>query len=64
MLLRATQLGLGTLWIANTCFSYLELVEAIGEPGQLVGAVAIGYPAEQPAQRPRKRMEEILEYRE
>ena len=64
MLLRATQLGLGTLWIANTCFAYPELVEAIGEPGQLVGAVAIGYPAEQPAQRPRKRMEEILEYRE
>lgn len=64
ILLRATELGLGTLWIANTCFAYPELMEAIGEPGQLVGAVAVGYPAEQPQQRPRKRMEDILEYRE
>lgn len=64
ILLRATELGLGTLWIANTCFAYPELMEAIGEPGQLVGAIAVGYPAEQPQQRPRKRMDEILEYRE
>ena len=64
LLLRATELGLGTLWIANTCFAYPELMAAIGEPGQLVGAIAVGYPAEQPAQRPRKKMEEILEYRE
>ena len=64
ILLRATELGLGTLWIANTCFAYPELMAAIGEPGQLVGAIAVGYPAEQPQQRPRKRMEEILEYRE
>lgn len=30
MLLRATSLGLGTLWIANTCFAYEELTDFIG----------------------------------
>ena len=29
MLLEAERLGVGTLWIANTCFAYPELVEAI-----------------------------------
>lgn len=48
MLLRATELGLGTLWIANTCFAYDELVEYIGTENQLVGAVALGVPDEEP----------------
>lgn len=63
MLLRADELGLGTLWIANTCFAYNELMKVIGEEGQLAGAVTVGYAAEKPAQRPRKKMEEILEYK-
>lgn len=63
MLLKATELGLGTLWIANTCFAYDDLVRFVGESGQLISAVAVGYPAEHPAPRPRKPLEEILEYR-
>lgn len=63
MLLRATELGLGTLWIANTCFAYTDLVDYIEEDGQLIGAVALGYADEQPLARPRKEMEIILEYR-
>ena len=63
LLLRATELGLGTLWIANTCFAYPELMEVIKEEGQLVGAVALGYAMEEPNPRPRKKLEEILEYR-
>lgn len=63
MLLKAKDLGLGTLWIANTCFAYNDLVEFIGEKGQLVGAVALGYPDEQPFARPRKELSDILEYR-
>lgn len=63
MLLKATKLGLGTLWIANTCFAYDDLVRFVGESGQLIGAVAVGHPAEHPAPRPRKPLEEILEYR-
>ena len=62
MLLKATQLGLGTLWIANTCFAYNDMVEVIPSKGQLIGAVAVGYAAEKPYPRPRKNLEEILEY--
>lgn len=29
MLLKATKWGLGTLWIANTCFIYYDMVEFI-----------------------------------
>lgn len=63
ILLKATELGLGALWIANTCFAYNELVEWIGIEGQLVGAVALGYADEQPPPRPRKQIKDILEYR-
>lgn len=63
MLLEAQRLGIGTLWIANTCFAYPELMECISEPGQMVGAVAAGYAQEAPAQRPRNPLETIVEYR-
>ena len=63
MLLTATELGYGTLWIANTCFAYQELVAYMGITGQLIGAVSLGLPAEKPNPRPRKSMEETVEYR-
>ena len=63
MLLKATELGLGTLWIANTCYAYKELTDYLETTHQLVGAIALGYPAEMPTQRPRKKTEDIVEYR-
>ena len=63
MLLTAEELGLGTLWIANTCFAYPELTEFLKTDGQLVGAVAAGYADEAPMPRPRKSIEDICEYR-
>ncbi|MBQ3515553.1 MAG: nitroreductase family protein [Lachnospiraceae bacterium] len=63
MLLKATEIGLGTLWIANTCYAYKELTEYLNTTKQLVGAIAVGYADEKPAQRPRKKMEDIVEYR-
>lgn len=63
MLLKATELGIGSLWIANTFFAYPELADYIGTPYQLVGAVALGYSDEAPAARPRKCLEEAAEYR-
>lgn len=64
MLLQAQELGLGTLWIANTCFAYPELEAYLDTADQIISAVAVGYPDETPAQRPRKKLEEILEYRQ
>lgn len=63
MLLAAKSIGLGTLWIANTCFAYPELTEFLKTDGQLVGAVAVGYADEAPAPRSRKGIAEIVEYR-
>lgn len=63
MVLTAEDMGLGTLWIANTCFAYSELVEYLDTDKQLVCAIAIGYPNEKPAKRPRKSLEEIAEFR-
>lgn len=62
MLLKAQDLGIGTLWIANTCFAYSELTKYMNVKGQLVGAVALGYANEMPKARPRKRLEDITEY--
>lgn len=63
MLLKATELGIGSLWIANTCFAYHELVAYIGTTHQLVGAISLGYEDEAPAARPRKCLEDVVEYR-
>ena len=63
MLLQAEEMGLGTLWIANTCFAYKELVSYLNTQGQLIGAVALGYADEHPNQRPRKELRDIVEFR-
>ena len=63
MILTATGYGLGTLWIANTCFAYNELMDFIGTDSQLTGIVAVGFADETPDKRPRKTFEEIVEYR-
>lgn len=61
MLLMAEKLGLGTLWIGNTCFAYDELADYLKIDAQLVGAIALGYKAEQPNARPRKTIAEIMD---
>ena len=63
MILTATNYGLGTLWIANTCFAYNELIDFIETDSQLTGIVAIGFANETPAKRPRKPVADIVEYR-
>lgn len=62
ILLTATELGYGSLWIANTCFAYYELFDFIGIKGQLVGAIALGVANEQPNSRPRKNISEVVEF--
>ncbi len=62
MLLKAEELNVGTLWIGNICFAYQELVAYIGFDAELVGAIALGYKAEQPSMRPRKKIEDIIAY--
>lgn len=63
MLLAAQDLGLSTLWIGNTFFAYSELCKWLNTDKQLTAAIAIGYPDEKPASRPRKKLQDVVEYR-
>ena len=62
MMLEATDLGLGSLWICNSFFAQQELSEWAG--GELYAILALGYPDEAPEARPRKNMESVVEWRE
>lgn len=63
MALTAEHLGLGSLWICDTYFAYQELMEWLGMEGELFAAMAIGYKNEMPSPRPRKKLEDITEWR-
>ena len=63
MLLAATEKGIGSLWICDIYFAYAELCEWLGSDGQLIAAIAFGYPDEFPEERPRKKPEDIIEWR-
>ena len=63
MSLAAQELGLGSLWICDTCFAHRELTQWLDGPGELLCALALGYPAESPAPRPRKDLADIVEWR-
>ncbi|RLE80456.1 MAG: nitroreductase [Thermoprotei archaeon] len=60
IVLVATDLGLGTCWIG--AFEPERVKEIIGSPKDLnpVAVLPVGYPAEAPPPRPRKRLEEIF----
>ncbi|MGL6216670.1 MAG: nitroreductase family protein [Lacrimispora sphenoides] len=63
MTLTATELGLGSLWICDIYFAYEELNRWLGTEGTLVAAMSFGHPDECPRPRPRKSMEDIVEWR-
>lgn len=63
MLLTATEKGIGSLWICDTYFAYTELSEWLNVEGEFLAAVAFGYPNENPNERPRKKLEDVLEWR-
>ncbi len=63
MLLAATEKGIGSLWICDIYFAYTELCEWLNEDGQLIAAVAFGFPNEFPKERPRKKMEDVVAWR-
>ena len=63
MLLAATEKGIGSLWVCDIYFAYSELCEWLNDPGELIAAIALGYPNESPGERPRKSLEEVVEWR-
>lgn len=63
MLLTAAAKGIGSLWIGDIFFAHAELREWLACEGELVAAVAFGYPNEFPVERPRKKFEDVVEWR-
>ncbi|MBN1778530.1 MAG: nitroreductase [Clostridiales bacterium] len=63
MLLRAQEMGVGSLWICDTFSAYEELCAWLGKDSLLVAAVSLGYADETPDARPRLPLSELVEWR-
>ena len=62
MLLRAHDLGLGSLWIADIYYVLQALEEHLGKPWKLMAAVTLGYPAEEGRVPKKMRLDEVSEF--
>ena len=61
--LRATDLGLGSLWIRDIVYTQKDIAKLIGyENMELISAISIGYPDENPKPIHRKGLNEVLEW--
>lgn len=62
MLLKAYDLGLGTLWIGDIFYTHKALEHHLGKPWKLTAAVALGWPTHTPEARPRKSVDQVAEF--
>ena len=63
MCLRATELGIGTLWIRDTVYVAEDVAKMLNhENMELNCAVALGIANQNPKQRPRKELKDIVEW--
>ncbi len=62
MMLEAAELGLGTCWLGSFYEDKVKEVLNLPEGYRVVAMTPLGYPDENPAPRPRKSIEEIVEY--
>lgn len=63
ILLRATDLNLGSLWIRDIAYTKEEIAKLVGyEHLELNSAISIGIANQSPSARPRKTLKEIINY--
>lgn len=63
MILRATDLGLGSLWIRDIVYVAEEAAKLVNhEELELNSAISIGYSNQNPNSRPRKQLKSIVEW--
>ena len=63
--LRATDLGLGSLWIRDIVYTQKDIANLVGKSDmELISAISIGYSDEFPKKRTRKKLNEVLEWYE
>ena len=61
--LKATDLGLGSLWIRDIVYTKNEISELVGKNNmELISAVSIGYSNEEPRAKKKKLLKEIMEW--
>ena len=60
MHLKATEMGLGSLWIANTDYIKKEISDITNCDLECVSCLGVGYKAQEPKMRPRKLIDDIL----
>lgn len=60
MILKATELGIGSLWICDIFASYQQICDQYCKNGQLIAAIALGYPAETRKLTTRKSLDELI----
>ena len=60
IILYLTEVGLGTLWIANTNIVKEEVSEITGINLETISTIGIGVKDQEPMMRPRKDIEEII----
>jgi nitroreductase len=63
MILAAFDYGIGSLWICDIYLAYRELGKWLNTDQQIIAAVSFGYANEKPPARPRKNIEEVVEWR-
>ena len=61
--LAARALGLGSLWICDVFVAYEELAAWLGQDTQMVAAVSLGYPADNPVIFARKPLADVTIWR-
>ena len=59
MCLAARDLGLGSLWICDVFYAYEELAAWLGQDTQMIAAVSLGYPADNPVIFSRKPLADV-----
>ncbi|MBN2334141.1 nitroreductase family protein [Candidatus Bathyarchaeota archaeon] len=62
MLLRAYDLGLGSLWIGDVYYAYEAIRSYFGKEWKLSGAVSLGYAMVEPKPFKRKTVDEVTEF--
>jgi F420 biosynthesis protein FbiB-like protein len=62
MLLAAQSLGIGSLWICDVFYAYEELRTWLGEEGEMIAAVSLGYADESPGARPRRTVAQVARW--
>ena len=62
LLLAAQQFELGGLWICDVFYCERDICAWLNKQDELVAAVAIGYPNQQPYARPRKALAEVVDW--